>query len=66
MSRFIEPNLNPPDCDDSVSDLQEKVGILLEDADIPTAVCDQIMVLIAKAERDKFMAHSPFTTDEVE
>lgn len=56
----------PEDVGEDPSELQQAVGILLEGDDIPEAVCDQIMALIDKAERDKFSAHGPFTTDDVE
>lgn len=65
MSRFIEPNLNPPDYDDGVTELQEEVGQLLEDANMPTATVDAIMKLIAEAERAKAAeADAGFAGDE--
>jgi hypothetical protein len=45
-------NESPPAEEDGVTDLQERVLILLEQADIPTPVCDSIMALIAKAEAE--------------
>lgn len=48
---MIEPRNPFETADDSESDLQEKVSVLLEDAGIETSTCDAIMVLIENAER---------------
>lgn len=48
---MIEPRNPFETADDGESELQEKVGILLEDAGIRTEVCDQIMKLIAAEEK---------------
>lgn len=48
MMRHIEPNLNPPDCDDGVTELQEEIGIWLEaNTLLPSIINDQIMELVA-------------------
>lgn len=48
------PFISIPDiADDGITDLQERVLGLLEDADIPTETNDRIMALIAAAEKIK-------------
>ena len=43
---------NPFDADDGVTNLQERVLSLLEDAGLSQAVNDQIMRLVAQGERE--------------
>lgn len=42
----------PYDSDDGITPLQDQVLDLLEDAGIPPKVNDQIMAIIARAERE--------------
>lgn len=42
----------PYDEEEDVSELQDKVLGILEDAGIPTAFCDQIIKILDEAERD--------------
>lgn len=51
------PSLGVPDLDDGVTQLQDDVLALLEAADLPTAVNDRIIAIIAEAERS--MAGEP-------
>lgn len=44
--------------DDNISELQEKVLLLLEEAGIPTAINDQICKLIEDAERERMELES--------
>lgn len=51
MSRFIEPNLNPPDYDDGVTELQEAVLGVLEENLLPEILNDRICELVVFHER---------------
>lgn len=53
-SSLMCPSHTIPDvADDGVTDLQERVLGLLEDAGVPTDTNDRIMALIAAAERQQ-------------
>lgn len=43
----------PPDDDRAISPLSESVLSLLEDAEMPTPICDKIMLLIGDWESEK-------------
>lgn len=47
----IEPRNPFETADDGVTDLQEKIGGLLEDADVDQKIVDAVVALIAESER---------------
>ena len=59
MSRFIEPYRTPFDDEPPVSELQDTILGLLEDAEIDSETNDTIMKLLDAAERKKFNAGDP-------